>query len=103
MHVVVVDDNGSITGVQGSILEKHISISKASDAVSAVSSPVRTYYKDYLANFSDYAYAGRNPSSAEDTYHGTAPRATGFSSGFTAVTTAVDFGDKKPKALPSLL
>jgi len=88
MHVVIVDDNGSITGVQGSILERHISISKASDSVSAVSSPVRTYYKDYLANFSEYVYAGRNPSAAEDTYHGTAPRATGFSSGFTAVTTA---------------
>ena len=88
MHVVVVDDNGSITGVQGSILEKHISISKAADSVSAVNSPQKVYYKNYLANFSDYIYAGRNPSAAEDTYHGTAPRATGFSTGFTAVTTA---------------
>ena len=88
MHVVIVDDNGTITGVQGSILEKHISISKASDSVSAVSSPQRTYYKDYLANFSEYVYAGRNPSSGADTYHGTEPRATGFSADFTPITTA---------------
>jgi len=88
MHVVVVDDNGTITGVQGSILERHISISKAADSVSAVSSPQKVYYKNLLANFSEYVYAGSNPSAAEDTYHGTAPRATGFSTGFAAVTTA---------------
>ena len=29
MHIVVVDDNGSVTGIQGNILEKHISLSKA--------------------------------------------------------------------------
>jgi uncharacterized protein (UPF0333 family) len=88
MHVVVVDDNGSITGVQGNILEKHISISKASDSVSAVNSPQKIFYKNYLANFSEYVYAGRNPSAAEDTYHGTVPTATGFSSGFTPVSAA---------------
>jgi uncharacterized protein (UPF0333 family) len=88
MHIVVVDDNGSITGVQGNILEKHISISKASDSVSAVNSPQKIFYKNYLANFSEYVYAGRNPSAAGDAYHGTVPTATGFSSGFTPVSTA---------------
>ena len=88
MHVVVVDDNGSITGVQGNILEKHISISKASDSVSAVNSPQKIFYKNYLANFSEYVYAGRNPSAAGDAYHGTVPTATGFSSGFAPVSTA---------------
>ena len=31
IHVVVVDDNGSVTGIQGNILEKHTFLSKAKD------------------------------------------------------------------------
>ena len=92
MHVVVVDDDGTVTGIRGSILEKNISISKASDAVSAVASPLRIYYKDYLALNSENLYAGWNPSSAADNYFETEPRATGFtttsgvkSSSFTAI------------------
>jgi len=88
MHVVIVDDTGSITGVQGNILEKHISISKSTDAVSAVNSPQKIWYKNYLADFSNYVYAGRNPSSAADGYWGTTPRATGFSTSYTPYTTA---------------
>ena len=78
MHVVVVDDNGSITGVQGTILEKHTFLSKASDSISNVSSPTKTFYKNFIANASNYIYAGRNPSLAADTFHGTQPVATGF-------------------------
>ena len=88
MHIVVVDDTGSITGVQGNIIEKHISISKSADGVSAVNSPQKIWYKNYLANFSNYIYAGKNPSSAADAYWGTTPVATGFSTGFTKYTTA---------------
>jgi hypothetical protein len=33
-------------------------------------------------------YAGSNPSSAADSYHGTAPRAVGFSTSFTPYTTS---------------
>jgi hypothetical protein len=88
MHVVIVDDTGSITGVQGNILEKHISISKSTDAVSAVNSPQKIWYKNYLADFSNYVYAGRNPSSAQDDYWGTTPIATGFSTSYTPYTTA---------------
>ena len=39
LHVVVVDDEGSVTGIQGNILEKHLSLSKAVDSVSSVNSP----------------------------------------------------------------
>ena len=39
MHVVVVDDTGSVTGIKGNILEKNTFISKASDTVSAIASP----------------------------------------------------------------
>ena len=85
MHVVVVDDNGTVTGIKGNILEKNTFISKASDTVSALASPERTFYKDYLAQGSKYIYAGGNVSAAEDTFHGTKPVATGFSTSFTAI------------------
>lgn len=87
INIVVVDDLGTITGVQGSILEKHLGLSKALDCVSAVNSPQKIWYKQYLADFSSQVYAGNNPSSAADSFWGTAPRATGFSSGFTPYTT----------------
>ena len=95
MHVVIVDDTGTVTGIQGNILEKNISISKASDSVSAVNSPQKIYYKDYLSQSSDYIYAGGNPSSAADGYWETTPTATGFttysgtaSASFTPITDA---------------
>jgi len=87
LHVVVVDDLGTLTGTQGSLLEKHVSLSKAKDAVSNVNSPQKIWYEGYVADFSEYVYAGSNPSSADDAYHGTVPVATGFSANFTAVTT----------------
>ena len=74
IHVAVVDDKGSITGIQGTILEKHLSLSKAQDAVSNVISK-KIYYKQYLADFSENVYAGYNPSQqtriTADNYHGT--------------------------------
>ena len=88
LHVVVVDDTGSVTGIQGNILEKHLSLSKSLDAVSNVNAPQKIWYKNYLAQFSSNIYAGKNPSSAADAYHGTEPVPTGFSSGYTKYTTA---------------
>jgi hypothetical protein len=95
IHVVVVDDLGTITGNQGTILEKYVSLSKALDSVSAVNSPEKIWYEQYIADFSAQVYAGGNPSSAADAYWGTAPRATGFttysgvpSASFTPITTS---------------
>jgi hypothetical protein len=88
LHIVVVDDLGTITGNQGTLLEKHIGLSKAFDSVSAVNSPQKIWYEQYLADFSAQIYAGGNPSSAADAYWGTTPTATGFSTGFTKITTA---------------
>ena len=95
IHIVVVDDLGTITGNQGTILEKHIGLSKALDAVSAVNSPQKIWYEQYLADFSSQVYAGSNPSSGQDVYWGTTPRATGFtaytgvaSDSFTPISTA---------------
>jgi hypothetical protein len=87
MHIAVIDDTGSITGIQGNVLEKHVSVSKAADTISSVNSPQKIWYKNYLANFSNYVYAGYNPSAAVDANWATAPRATGFSASFTPVTT----------------
>jgi hypothetical protein len=95
IHVVVVDDLGTITGNQATLLEKHVGLSKALDSVSAVNSPQKIWYEQYLADFSSQIYAGGNPSSAADSHWGTAPRATGFttysgvaSASFTPVSTA---------------
>ena len=87
LHVVVVDDKGTISGIKGNLLEKHISISKAKDAVSSVNAPQKIWYNQFLADYSSNIYAGKNPSAAADSYWGTTPLATGFSSGYTAVTT----------------
>ena len=73
MHIVVVDDDGSVTGVRGNILEKHVGLSKAKDAVSQVNSPQKIWYKNYLANFSQYLYAGGNQSTTNDNFHNTFP------------------------------
>jgi hypothetical protein len=87
LHIAIVDDTGSVTGIQGNLLEKHVSVSKALDSISQVNSPQKIWYKNYLADFSQYLYAGYNPSQVEDTYHGTVPVATGFSTSFTKYTT----------------
>jgi hypothetical protein len=69
-------------------LKQHVNLSKAGDAISNVNAPQKIYYKDYIADFSENIYAGYNPSSAADAFHNTDPRASGFSTGYTAVTTA---------------
>ena len=78
LHIVVVDDNGSLTGIQGNILEKTLNVSKAIDSVSAVNSPLKTYYRNYLANYSNYVYSGSNYYTSTDTLNDVVPVATGF-------------------------
>jgi len=87
MHIAIVDDTGTVTGIQGNVLEKHLGISKAADAISQVNSPQKIWYKNYLRDFSEYIYAGYNPSQAVDGYNNTSPVATGFSTGYTPYTT----------------
>jgi len=60
LHVVVIDDTGSITGNAGTILEKHLSLSKAKDAEFSVGSP--SYWRKYLYNSSAYIFGGSQPS-----------------------------------------
>ena len=84
MHIVVVDDLGDVTGIQGNILEKNLNLSKATDAVSSVDAPQKTFYKDWLALYSQYIYAGDDPSDGSDGF----VAASDFSSGYTPITTA---------------
>ena len=85
IHIAIIDTTGSITGVQGNLIEKHLFLSKATDTISAVNSPQKIWWKDYLAQLSNYVYAGDNPSDGgnnENVYQ------TGFSSGYVGLTTA---------------
>ena len=59
VHVVVIDDKGTITGNAGTILEKHLNLSKAKDGEYSVGST--SYWRKYLANNSQYIYGGSAP------------------------------------------
>jgi len=78
LHIAVVDDTGDVTGIKGNVLEKHVDLSKASDTISNVNAPQRTYFKDYIRDLSANIYAGKDPLAAADAFHGTTPVATGF-------------------------
>jgi hypothetical protein len=82
--VVVVDDLGDVTGIQGNVLEKSLNLSKAKDAVSAEDAPQKIFYKDYIALNSQYVYAGDDPSDGSDGF----VAASDFSSAYTPITTA---------------
>jgi hypothetical protein len=72
VHIVVIDALGSVTGNAGTILEKHLSLSKASDAEFSVGNP--SYWRKYLASNSSYIFGLGAP---------TGIVTTGYSSGFT--------------------
>jgi hypothetical protein len=77
LHIIVIDGDGKITGNAGSILEKHIALSKASDGTFSVGSP--SYWRKYLAENSDYIFGGSEPGA-------------GIVPGFTGITTT-SFGE----------
>jgi hypothetical protein len=83
MHIAIIDDTGDVTGIRGNLLEKHLFVSKASDAISAENAPQRTWWKDYLARYSDYVFVGDNPS--DNLYPGERVYATDFISGFSPI------------------
>jgi antitoxin (DNA-binding transcriptional repressor) of toxin-antitoxin stability system len=85
IHVVIIDDTGSVTGIQGNLLEKHIGLSKALDSISSVNSPQQIWWKNYLALYSNYVYVGDNPSDDENVNEDVVP--VGFSSSFIAYET----------------
>jgi len=59
LHIIVFDDLGTITGNAGTILEKHLNLSKGSDSQFSVGSV--SYWRKYLAENSNYVFGGSAP------------------------------------------
>ena len=80
LHVIVADEDGGITGVAGTVLEKFTGLSKAADAVSA--DGLTNYYKNYINDYSRYIWWGSHTtalSTAQVTWGSSVPAAsTGF-------------------------
>jgi hypothetical protein len=72
LHIVVIDALGTVTGNAGTILEKHLALSKATDAQFSVGNP--SYWRKYLANNSSYVFGGSAPAGIVT---------TGFTTAFT--------------------
>ena len=72
VHVVVIDDEGTVTGNAGTILEKHLSLSKAKDGEFSLGSP--SYWRKYIYNNSANIFGGSAPAGITT---------TSFSSGYT--------------------
>jgi len=62
MHILVLDGDGKLTGTPGSVLEKFLFVSKASDAKGVQGETV--YYKDLIKNNSRYIYWGSHETGA---------------------------------------
>jgi phage tail sheath protein FI len=87
LHVVVVDEDGGISGVAGTVVEKFTGLSKASDAVSQ--SGVSNYYKNYINTNSAYLWWGTHTtalSTAQIAWGSASPAA---STGFTLLSGAI--------------
>ena len=56
MHILVLDGDGKLTGTPGALLEKHLNVSKASDARSPQGDNI--YYKNQIKTYSQYLYWG---------------------------------------------
>ena len=64
MHIIIIDEDGDMTGTPGTILEKFERVSKASDAVTA--SGDNNFYVDVLYRHSNYIYWMDYPAGATD-------------------------------------
>jgi len=91
VHVLVIDDKGTITGNAGTILEKHLSLSKAKDAEYSVGSS--SYWRDYLATNSKYIFGGGAPAGITTTgYETSATNTLDSDSGWDQDADGVNFG-----------
>ena len=94
LHVVVVDEDGGITGTAGTVVEKFTGLSKASDAISQ--SGVSNYYKNYINTNSAYLWWGTHTTAlgaAQIAWGSASPAAsTGFSVLSGAITRSLSGG-----------
>jgi len=65
VHVVVIDDDGDVTGNAGTILEKNLNLSKAKDAEFSAGST--SYWRKFLLNSSDNIFGLSGPTGAVTT------------------------------------
>lgn len=94
MHIVVVDEDGAITGVPGTLLEKFGFVSKAKDGVNADGGP--QFYGNVLNTQSEWVWWFADPEAADYAVGGavTAIEVTNGGSGYeTAPTVAIAGGD----------
>ena len=68
VHVVVIDDDGDITGNAGTILEKNLNLSKAKDADFSTGST--SYWRKFLLNASNNIFGLSGPTGAVNTGFG---------------------------------
>jgi hypothetical protein len=68
LHVVLIDADGTVTGNAGTILEKHLGLSKAKDGTYSVGSP--SYWRKYLSENSNLIFGGSAPSGLTTTGYG---------------------------------
>ena len=69
MHILVIDVDGKITGNAGTLLERFIAVSKASDAKSSVGET--NFYVDVIEQKSEYVYWGEHETGLFDVDSGT--------------------------------
>ena len=91
VHVVVIDDKGTVTGNAGTILEKHLNLSKAKDGEYSVGST--SYWRKYLATNSKYIYGGGAPAGITTTgWSNSANNTLDADSGWDQDADSVNFG-----------
>ena len=91
VHVVVIDDKGTVTGNAGTILEKHLNLSKAKDGEYSVGST--SYWRKYLATNSKYIYGGSAPAGITTTgWSNSANNTLDADSGWDQDADSVNFG-----------
>ena len=91
VHVVVLDANGTITGNAGTILEKHLNVSKAKDGEYSAGSP--SYWRKWLKTNSQYIFGGGAPTGLTTTAYETSSTNTlDTDSGWDQDSKSVNFG-----------
>ena len=90
VHVVVIDDKGSVTGNAGTVLEKHLGLSKASDAEFSAGSP--SYWRKYLYTNSDNIFGMGAPAGITTTSFNFGTFATSADTGWDQAAQGIAFG-----------
>jgi hypothetical protein len=94
IHILVIDSEGYVTGNAGTILEKHLGLSKGTDATFSVGSPA--YWRKYLAANSAYVFGGSAPAGITTTAFSSGSAATSQIGAGVGFTLASDNGWDQP-------